>query len=253
MQALMEPTLEARLAEREPPARETVMYQKWRNLLFVHWAWATKDIQASLPPGLTVDTFENRAYLGVVPFFVEDMHLPFLPPIPGLSSMLELNVRTYVYDKLGRPGVWFYSLDANHPIAVATARRLFHLNYQNAAMKAVPSDPYIIFSCRRDGLKELKISEFTYATRGPLGLGPPGSLEFFLTERYRLFAWDEKSRTLLSARVHHAPYVLSDAELTRYDQVMLALNGFSGHLRPPEHRLFSPGVDVSVHAPETIE
>ena len=112
------------------------MRQCWSGLLFLHWPVDPAMIQSRLPDGLFVDTYDNKAWLGVVPFFMDRVRPVMLPPVPGLSWFLELNVRTYVHDAQGRPGVWFFSLDCNQPLAVEIARRFFHLPYEHAAMKA---------------------------------------------------------------------------------------------------------------------
>ncbi len=109
------------------------MYQNWRNLLFLHWEYDVEAIQSTLPEGLRVDTFAGKAYLGIVPFFMEDVHPRFFPTIPGLSDFQEVNVRTYVSDHRGIPGVWFYSLDANQWLA-NWSKRLFRAR--------VHHDPY---------------------------------------------------------------------------------------------------------------
>jgi hypothetical protein len=132
----MIPTLNQRLAHRDKPSAFPVMRQRWSRLLFLHWPMEPDVIQATLPPGLTVDTFDGRAWIGVVPFFMERIRPVFCPPVPGISWFLELNVRTYVHNEQGNSGVWFYSLDCNQPLAVEIARRLFHLPYQHAEMKA---------------------------------------------------------------------------------------------------------------------
>jgi len=111
------------------------MYQQWRDLLFLHWEYPAAAIQETLPEGLFVDTFGGTAYLGIVPFFMRNSRPRFLPAVPGLSNFMELNLRTYVYDRSGIPGVWFYSLDANQPLAVEIARRIFHLPYRHAKMR----------------------------------------------------------------------------------------------------------------------
>ena len=112
------------------------MYQRWDDLLFLHWSYDPLAIQRTLPRGLTVDTFEGKAYIGIVPFFMRDVRPSFCPRLPGISDFLELNVRTYVYDEHGVPGVWFYSLDANQWLAVRAARRFFCLPYFDSKMKA---------------------------------------------------------------------------------------------------------------------
>ena len=81
------------------------MYQQWRDLLFLHWEYSAAAIQATLPDGLFVDSFDGKAYLGVVPFFMRNIRPRFLPAVPGISNVMELNLRTYVHDPAGVPGV----------------------------------------------------------------------------------------------------------------------------------------------------
>ena len=131
------PTPEQRAATRVRPARSPVMFQSWRHLLFLHWAWDPAAIQATLPAGLHVDTFDGRAYLGVVPFWMDAVRPRFCPLVPGLSWFLELNLRTYVHTADGTPGVWFYSLDCNQPVAVQLARSLFSLPYVHARQTGI--------------------------------------------------------------------------------------------------------------------
>ncbi|HKK19376.1 MAG TPA: DUF2071 domain-containing protein, partial [Opitutales bacterium] len=126
--------IEARLRERELPDGPVVMYQRWSELLFLHWAVPTEVVQAGLPKGLNVDSFEGKAWIGVVPFEMSGVRPRGLPAVPWLSNFPELNLRTYVYDEQGRPGVWFYSLDTPNAVANWTARTFFHLNYRTAKM-----------------------------------------------------------------------------------------------------------------------
>jgi len=130
------PTASQRLAACERPSVQPVMFQQWRDLLFLHWEYPAEAIQATLPAGLFVDTFAGKAYLGVVPFFMQKIRPRFLPAVPGISDFMELNLRTYVHDRAGVPGVWFYSLDANQWLAVQVARNFFHLPYEYAKPKS---------------------------------------------------------------------------------------------------------------------
>ena len=102
------PDAAQRLAARELPAGSPVMFQQWRDLLFLHWEYPATAIQVTLPEGLFVDTFGGKAYLGVVPFFMGNIRPRFLPAVPGISDFMEMNLRTYVHDRAGMPGVWFY-------------------------------------------------------------------------------------------------------------------------------------------------
>lgn len=128
------PSLETRKAQQEEPVGTPVMYQTWRDLLLLHWEWDPAEIQELLPPGLYVDTYGDKAYVAVTPFFMNDVRASFLPEIPGTANFLELNVRTYVYDRNGIPGVWFFSLDCNQNLAVMMAKLFYSLPYHSAEM-----------------------------------------------------------------------------------------------------------------------
>jgi len=238
------PTLEARLAVRERPVPPHVLYQRWEHLLFLHWRWDADAIQRTLPPGLFVDTFRGDAWLAIVPFFMRGIRPRFCPPVSGLSDFLELNVRTYVYDDRGRPGVWFYSLDCNQPIAVWTARTIFHLPYRHARMQAHQSESGIDYTCRRDG--ESHTSNYRYHLADAGRSADPGTLEFFLAERYLLFS--PSPRGLRCGRVNHPPYPLAEAQVDTWDAAPLLQAGFPDPARPPDHVIGSSGVQVRVYA-----
>ncbi|WP_395730905.1 YqjF family protein [Prosthecobacter sp.] len=237
------PTLESRLAFRERPVRTHVMHQRWESLLFLHWRWDAAEIQRTLPPGLFVDTFQGDAWLAIVPFYMRGIRPRFCPPVRGISDFLELNVRTYVHDEQGRPGVWFYSLDCNQRLAVWTARTFFHLPYQNARMSAQMRDGCIDYRCQRGG--EPAASQFRYRIAAESQVAEPGSLAFFLAERYLLFS--QTPRGLRCGQVHHTPYALADANLETWDVNPLLQAGFTDPRRPPDHMIGSSGVDVAVY------
>jgi uncharacterized protein len=186
------------------------MWQVWRDLLFAHWPVPLEALRVAIPQPLEIDTFEGRAWLGIVPFRMTGVRPKGLPAIPGISAFPELNVRTYV--KFGaKPGVWFLSLDAGSHIAVALARRIFNLPYFFARMKVRASDTHITYSSRRKDEEappaELQLS---YHPAGEVFQARPGTLAHFLTERYCLYALDE--RRIFRTEIHHAPWPLQPAE-----------------------------------------
>jgi uncharacterized protein YqjF (DUF2071 family) len=230
-----------------PAGRNPVMFQRWDDLLFLHWSYDPLAIQSTLPRGLTVDTFEDKAYIGIVPFFMHHVRPSFCPRLPHVSDFLELNVRTYVFDKHGVPGVWFYSLDANQWLAVRAARRFFSLPYFDCKMKADRNSTTgeIRYLSHRRGTDDNLSSCFQYRPRGATRLAMQGSLEFFLIERYILFAWSRRG-SLRSGRVHHQPYALVDVEVTEWDDAAFELDGLKRQGREADHAVMSPGVTVEV-------
>jgi uncharacterized protein len=239
------PDIEARRAMQQEPAATPIMYQTWSDLLFLHWEWDPEEIQATLPPGLYVDRFGEKAYVGVTPFRMLDVRASFLPEIPGVSDFLELNVRTYVHDERGRPGVWFYSLDLNHGLGVLLAKSFYSLPYHSATMQAEERAGLIQFQCRRQTAQEQSV---IYYRREPKTIGsPPGSLPYFLTERYLLYSYSTRTRKLYTARVHHAPWELFQAHVGKYDETMLRLNGLNPRLRPPNHQWCGSPVRVKIY------
>lgn len=238
-----EPTLLQRCNLRQPPTGPLLGRQRWNQLLFAHWIVDPVAVQATLPPGLYVDTYAGAAYLGIVPFAMERVRPAWLPPLPGLSWFLELNVRTYVHDESGRPGVWFYSLDCNQALAVAIARRFFHLPYRHARMAASIRDGTIQYECQHPG-SDAPLSRFTWAPGAKAAPVAPGSLEFFLVERYLLFAANPAGR-LYAGRVHHAPYRVSTPSVGEFSVEPAQRAGFRLN-GPPASLLAALPLDVSI-------
>ena len=234
-----------RLTER-PQNQPVVMRQEWRDLLFLHWQVDADTVQALLPLGLTVDTFGGAAYIGLVPFAMQGVRPVGFPAVPGLSHFLEINVRTYAVDNTGAPGVWFFSLDAANPVAVAIARALFHLPYFNAAMRQTTrgaATEYV--SQRRHRGATRAESALTYAPNGGTRTAEPGSLDHFLCERYLLYS--EANGDLFAGRVYHTPYALQDATVHNLSDTLVAAAGFAGATdAPPAHIAFARAVSVEV-------
>src|SRR3954451_24516276 len=106
------------------PRSPWVMAQTWIDLLFAHWPVEPDALRALLPPALTLDTRDGHGWLAVTPFAGRNLRVRATPPVPGLSSFPEINVRTYVTAG-GRPGIYFLSRAAASPLAVAAARRAY--------------------------------------------------------------------------------------------------------------------------------
>ncbi len=242
------PTLEDRLRVRQRPTGRSAMFQSWRELLFLHWDFPAEQIQATLPPGLHVDTFDGNAWLGVVPFRMRQLRPWWLPPIPGVTNFLDMNLRTYVHDDRGTSGIWFYSLEANHALAIWGARRFYHLNYQHARMSHAHDHTtgWTEFSSQRTGASTDLNCQFRYRPTTLPCPAEPGSFEFFLVERYVLFARSPQGQLSIGTVVHE-PYPISEVELPQWSDSLLPLNGFERPGRPPVHAAMCRGVDVDVY------
>ena len=134
-----------------------------------------------------MDTFDGTAWVGLVPFWMDQVRMRGLPSIPGASRFPELNLRTYVRERhTNQAGVYFFSLDAANPFAVVAARMFFRLPYYWARMK-IESDENRGFHYSSDRLLSRHAAHFRARYRS---LGKPcikGGLETFFTERYALF------------------------------------------------------------------
>lgn len=236
--------------DRESPARRprgrAIGYHRWHDLLFLHCRLPAEDIAPLLPGGLTLDTWEGDAWVGLVPFRMSGVRPWWWP---WGFAFAETNVRTYVHFRGRDPGVWFFSLDAAHSLAVRIARRCWGLNYFRAEMSLARDADRVQYRSRRlwpgePGAELALAAEIGPALRGDApGRAACGTLEHFLVERYLLYA--VRRGRLLRGQVHHAPYSLRTARAIGLRQSLLAASGITVD-RPPCHALFSERVDVEI-------
>lgn len=207
------------------PAAPWVMQQRWCDLLFAHWPVPAETLHPLIPAGLELDCFEGQAWLGVVPFRMENVKPRFVPAMPWLSAFPELNLRTYVRPEgtSAKPGVWFFSLDAGNPVAVEVARTGFHLPYFNARMGLqFEGQNWIRYASQRtDGRAQPAALKALYRPVGAVYASRPGSLEHWLTERYCLYAASSQG-SLYRGEIHHIPWPLQPAE-AQFDLNTMAL------------------------------
>jgi uncharacterized protein YqjF (DUF2071 family) len=193
-----------------PPRRGWTMGQTWEDLLFAHWAVPHEAVRDRVPAALEVELHDGSAWIGVTPFRLTGLRARGTLPLPKVSSFLELNVRTYVRAADGKPGIWFLSLDASSRLAVEAARRGYRLPYFHARMSAIRRGEWIDYECAR--LDEPgRVFSGRYRPDGAVFEAEPGSLEWFLAERYCLYTTDERGR-LHRAEIHHGLWPLQPAE-----------------------------------------
>ncbi|HZT59940.1 MAG TPA: DUF2071 domain-containing protein [Pyrinomonadaceae bacterium] len=229
-----------RLSIRRRPKGLPLMRQWWGKLLFLHWPVAPSALRPLIPPSLSIDTFDGQAWVGVVPFKMWGVRPYFTPAMPGLSSFLELNVRTYVHHE-GVPGVWFFSLDINSVLATWGAREFFFLPYHNARMNLQQDGRTIRYNSER-AQPDAPAAAFDaeWSSGEPLAQSKPDSLVFFLTERYCLYAAHKEQ--LYRCRIFHDPWPLRAAEVSAYDSTMLEALGIP-----------SPAGDPLLHYAEELK
>ena len=225
-----------------PRARPWVIRMRWRDLLFAHWGFDPRVVRHLVPASLELDLFDGRAYVGVVPFRMEDVGIRGLPAPPVVGAFPELNVRTYVTQS-GQPGVWFLSLDASERLAVIGARRFFHLPYVWADMhvEATP-DGVSYVSTRRNGESPAATFRAHYGPSGPIAPAIAGSFEAWATDRSRLFATDAHGR-IERTEVRHRPWPLQPAWADIDAASMLRAHGLESPDQEPR-LAFSRRLDV---------
>lgn len=195
---------------RQRPEGLPLMEHHWGKLLFMHWSIDAERLRSLIPPQLEIDTFDGEAWIGVTPFTMWDVRLSFTPPVPYLSDFHELNVRTYVLYR-GVPGVWFFSLNTNSSMTVFGARTFYFLPYFNARIDLRQEGDTIHYDLERTDSERPAGFKASWEIGDELPESEPGTLEFFLTERYCLYSASGES--IYRARIHHKPWPLQQAQL----------------------------------------
>jgi uncharacterized protein YqjF (DUF2071 family) len=183
---------------------------QWHDLLFMHWPVPARALRPLIPAGLQLDTYENEAWLGVVPFYMTRVRPRFIPPIPGLSAFAELNVRTYV-SAGNKPGVWFFSLDAANKLAVRAARWGFHLPYFDAKMQVKRGAEVRYRSTRTHRNAPSAKLVMRYRPTAEVYHSKAGTLDHFLTHRLCLYSADKRGN-VYRGDIHHARWPLQPAQ-----------------------------------------
>lgn len=182
------------------------MEQTWHDLLFAHWPIAPDKLRPLVPARLSLETFDGQCWVAVAPFHMTGVRARWTPALPGVSAFPELNVRTYVSYE-GKPGVYFFSLDAGSRLAAMAARLTYHLPYFHSDMKVADTNSWIEYSCVRGNKWEFC---GRYKPIAPVERRRPGTLPNWLSERYCLYAVARDA--IYRAEIHHEQWPLQDAE-----------------------------------------
>lgn len=235
-------------ADPPPLGRRAVLRQEWTDLAYFHWRYEPSEIQATLPAGVTVDTHEGAAWVGLIPFVMRRVRIGPTPPVPWFGTFVEVNVRTYVVDRQGRRSVWFYSLDVPRTVIVGVARSVFSLPY---CWSHATHDVSRSGDGDRVERHRYEVRRRWPAPRGAeavveYGVGDGiegGDLEHFLSARWALTTTRRGHPRY--GRVHHPRWPLHEAVDPVVDEQLVAAAGLptpSGDM----HSMCSPGVPVSV-------
>ena len=193
-----------------PPDGRWALGETLEDVLFAHWRVPPQELRPLLPDDVEIDRYDGAAWVGIVALRVSALRSRGLLPVPGISSFLQLNVRTYVRGPDDRPGVWFLSLDASSRLAVEGARRRFGLPFFHARLSLDETGDWRDVECARVGERG-RVFSGRYRTEGEETVPAAGSLEQFLVERYCLYATDRRGR-LRRGEIHHEPWTLRGAE-----------------------------------------
>lgn len=215
---------------------------QWKNLLFLHWVVEPAQLQRFIPPGVQIDRFQDRAYLGLIALQMHHLRPRFVPSLPWIGSFPQVNLRTYVRDGHGDRAVLFLRLETDQPLAAWLARRWFGLPYHRSSNKqARPgSDPTSLAAAPPQAIR---VGRFAWQPRGPEFGAASGSLEHFLTERYRLVVFRGRLRTV---EVRHSPFVLRHAEVLSWDSSPLVRSGVPLPAGPPANALTAAEAQVGI-------
>jgi uncharacterized protein YqjF (DUF2071 family) len=206
------------------------MTQTWHDLLFAHWAIDPGVLARKLPVELPLDLFDGSAWIGVIPFHMTNVVPRGVPSLPMLSAFAELNVRTYVTVG-GKPGVYFFSLDAASTLAVIGARTVFHLPYFRAEMAVSVGAKRVTYRTVRRSATNAQFAG-TYEPAGAIASPLPGTLEYFLTERYCLYTTTRAGEPR-RLEIHHKPWPLQPAEAQIAVNTMTVAAGIALPAEPP--------------------
>lgn len=210
------------------PQRPWLIGQTWERLLFAHWRVEPDRLHALLPRELSLDTHEGAAWVGLAPFEVTGFRLQGTPPPPRVSRFPEMNLRTYVTVD-GRPGIHFFSLDAGSRAAVLAARLTYRLPYVHARMAVHARGPRTEYVSRRDDGSGAFRAE--YRPTGAVFTAAPGTLEYFLAERYCLYV--VAGGRVLRGDIHHPPWSLQPATASFAENAVAAADGLELPSEPP--------------------
>ena len=225
------------------PELPWIMFQRWDTLLFIHWPVPVESVKPLVPPQMEIDTYEGQAWLTLIPFRMVNVHLRDLPPVPGFSTFPEINLRLYIRVN-DQPGITFFCIDADEPLAVWVASHVFNLPYLQAKMKFKRRGNVFHIESHRPASAAAPAADFkgSYWPIGEPFEPKEGTLEYFLLERYTLFN-PGPGGMIYRGNIHHLPWIVQQAEAKIETNNILQASGIElPNTDPILH--FSEGTDT---------
>ena len=228
------------------PVTRPVMFQSWRSLTFLHWAYEPAEIRRHLPPQVALDTFDGAAWIGLTPFMLTGLRPPFVPALPWISSFPEMNVRTYVVGPDGERGIWFFTLEADRLMAVAGARMFYGLPYRWARMSVRRHAWRVEYASVRHWPFRSAQSRICVETGNRI---ESSQFDRFVTARFRLYT--RAMGRIVAAQIEHEPWPLQEARVITLDQNVIQACNLS-HPSAHPHALHSSAIHVRIGRPQIV-
>jgi uncharacterized protein len=228
--------------------RSWVWSQHWLDVLFLHWRVPVATLRACVPAPLEIETYDGNAWVSLVLFRLR-VRPRWLPFLPGLSDLIEVNLRTYVSFR-DRPGIWFLSAHADNGLAMRLAKLFTPMPYTRAALRYRRLEDRFEFQAGPSTGPGLALA-LTFVPKGEDTPAVAGTLDEWLLERYRLFVRGRRS-ALMQAEVAHPPWVTQPVPVEMSANRFGLPSGFDLSRRP-DGAHFSTGVRARFGAFREIE
>jgi uncharacterized protein YqjF (DUF2071 family) len=221
----------------------------WLRQTFVHWAYPPDSVQALLPEGLVVETYEGAAWVSLTPFVMADVRPPGVPAlVPGLPTFAETNLRTYVRRKgegEQQAGLWFLSIEVAFPLMLAA--RLVGAPYHMGTLRVSEGEGTLTYEGARHGGDP----SYRLVVRPGAPLAPT-ERDLWLTSRWR--AYTRQLGMLWEIPVQHEPWPLAHAVVEGLEETLTTAAGLGPPAAEPLVH-YSEGVRhvrLAVSAPRSL-
>lgn len=197
------------------------------DMLFLSWPVPPASIAGRIPSGLSLERFENQAWITLIPFQMEGLRARWLPPLAPFSRFAEVDCLTYVRGAVG-DGIWFFRIDAGTLLG-GVMGRLMGLPYHDSSVSLLTEGEWRHFQSEGrpggNGLRpELRLR---YRPHGPEREAPPGTLEHFVVERFVMYSRSGRG-TLLQGRETRPPRRIQDCEVSLLRNTLTEAAGVPG-------------------------